>query len=369
MAAQNESRTLSRQTSQDPLHRAATLGATIIAALLLIWGTRIMLDREAPRLLVGGVALGVGVCGAWLFFWIGNEIVSRLPNARLRTQLLPLVFIGPALLVLLVYLIYPTLNTVWLSLMDARSEQFVGLENYRFAFTNADIQTAFRNNYYWLVLVTLCSVSLGLIIAVLVDRVRHEAIAKSFIFLPLAISFVGASVIWRFVYAFSPAGRPQIGLLNAIVVALGSDPVGWLITRPLNNLALIVIMIWLQTGFCMVVLSAALKAIPSDIFEAARIDGASELQIFFRITIPVIRGTILTVATTVLIAVLKVFDVVFVMTSGQYGTEVLANRMYTEMFKFRNFGHGSAIAVILLVMVIPVMVINVRNLRRQRREA
>jgi alpha-glucoside transport system permease protein len=242
----------------------------------------------------------------------------------------------------------------------------VGLENFLFAFRSPDVQIVFRNNLMWLVLVTGFSVALGLLIAVLVDRVRHEAAAKSFIFLPLAISFVGASVIWRFVYAFAPAGRPQIGLLNAIVVALGREPVGWLIERSFNNFALIAIMIWLQTGFCMIVFSAALKSIPSEITEAARMDGATEVQTFFRITLPMLQGTMIAVATTVIVAVLKVFDVVFVMTNGQFDTQVLANRMYAEMFTFRNFGHASALAVILLVAVIPVMVINVRNLREQR---
>ena len=182
----------------------------------------------------------------------------------------------------------------------------------------------------------------------------------------MAISAVGASVIWRFVYAFQPAGRPQIGLLNAIVVALGGDPVGWYLKPPLNNFALIVIMIWVQTGFAMVVTSAAIKGIPEELLEAARIDGANEFQVFFRITIPYIRGTIITVATTLLIAVLKVFDIVYVMTRGNFDTEVIANRMFVEMYRFLDFGHGSALAVILFLAVIPAMVVNVRNLRRQR---
>jgi alpha-glucoside transport system permease protein len=184
--------------------------------------------------------------------------------------------------------------------------------------------------------------------------------------LPLVISAVGASAIWRFMYAYAPPGAPQVGLLNAMVVWLGGEPVPWLINRSVNNFALIAIMIWMQTGFCMVIFSAALKGVPAEIVEAARIDGANEVQIFFRILIPSIQGTIITVATTVLVAVLKVFDIVFVMTSGQFGTEVIANRMYSEMFRFRNFGHGSALAVILLIAVLPIMIINVRNLRQQR---
>jgi len=240
-----------------------------------------------------------------------------------------------------------------------------GLQNYVFAFTDDAMHIAFRNNILWLIFGTSFSVGLGLLIAVLVDRIKREALAKSFIFLPLAISFVGASVIWKFVYAWQPAGRPQIGILNAVVTAFGAEPIPWLINAPLNTFALILIMIWLQTGFAMVVLSAALKGVPSELLEAARIDGAGEITIFGKVIIPYIKGSIMTVATTIFIAVLKVFDIVYVMTSGKFETEVVANRMFVEMFNFRNFGRASALAVILLVVVIPIMIINVRNLRQQ----
>ena len=241
----------------------------------------------------------------------------------------------------------------------------LGLQNYRFVFTSPDMRIAFRNNFLWLLLGTGGSVILGLIVATLVDRVRWEPLAKSLIFLPQAISFVGASVIWRFVYAWQPPAREQIGLLNAIVTSLGGEPVPWLIEPPINTYALIVIMIWLQAGFAMVILSAALKAVDHDLVEAARIDGANEWQIFFRIILPLIRGAILTVTTAIFIAVLKVFDIVYVMTSGKFDTEVVANRMFVEMFTFRNFGRASALAVLLLVGVLPLMVLNIRNLRRQ----
>ncbi|MGA1621906.1 MAG: carbohydrate ABC transporter permease, partial [Synechocystis sp.] len=265
------------------------------------------------------------------------------------------------------YLILPTLKTIYLSFFDGRSQNFIGLQNYAFAFTDASMVTAFKNNLLWLVLVTGVSVSLGLIIAVLVDKVRYEAIAKSIIFLPMAISFVGASVIWKFVYAYKPAGDDQIGLLNALVTRLGFEPVGWLVERSVNNFALIAIMIWLYTGFCMVILSAAVKGIPADVIEAAKIDGANSWQIFWRITIPMIRSTILVVSTTVVILVLKVFDIVFVMTGGNQGTEVIASRMIKEMFNYRNFGRGSAIAVILLILIIPVMITNIRRFRTQEK--
>ena len=349
-----------------PLRFFAALGALIIGLIAVAWSITFMHNQEAPRLIILGVALIVGVPGVWGFFWINNYLVSLIPTESIRSKLQPWVFLTPALIILVIYLLYPAINTIYISFFDARSDNYVGLENYKFAFTDPNILIAFRNNILWITLVTFFSVSIGLIFAFLVDRVRYEALAKSLIFLPLAISFVGASVIWRFIYAFAPAGRSQIGLLNAIVVQFGGEPVGWLIEKSFNNYALIVIMIWLQTGFAMVILSAAIKGVPIETIEAARIDGASALQLFFRVIIPQIRGTIITVATTILIGVLKVFDVVFVMTSGQFDTEVIANRMYQEMFRFRNFGHGSALAVILLVAVIPVMIINIRNLRQQR---
>ncbi|OKH16019.1 carbohydrate ABC transporter permease [[Limnothrix rosea] IAM M-220] len=317
---------------------------------------------------IGSVVLAIALgCGGVIgLFYGANLAINALPKPW-NNRLLPWVYISPALALLSGYLILPTIQTIYLSFFDGRSQNFVGLKNYIFAFTDQSMRVAFRNNLLWLVLVTGISVSLGLIIAVLVDKVKYEAIAKSLIFLPMAISFVGASVIWKFIYAYKPAGDAQIGLLNAVVVSLGFEPVGWLVERSVNNFALIAIMIWLYTGFCMVILSAAVKGIPEDVIEAAKIDGANSWQIFFRITIPMIRSTILVVSTTVVILVLKVFDIVFVMTGGNQGTEVIASRMIKEMFNFRNFGRGSAIAVILLILIIPVMIGNIRRFRTQEK--
>ncbi|MFZ9738506.1 MAG: carbohydrate ABC transporter permease [Prochlorotrichaceae cyanobacterium] len=306
------------------------------------------------------IAILLGCGSVILLLWGLNGMMSRLPSPW-NDRLLPWVYLSPALAVLGVYLVFPTLWTLYISFFDARSAHFIGLENYKFAFSDRNLLLALQNNLLWLLLVTGISVSLGLILAVLVDRLRYETWIKSFIFLPMAISFVGASVIWKFVYAFRPAGSSQIGLFNGIVVALGGDPIGWLVERPLNTFALILIMIWLQTGFCLVIFSAAVKAVPSEITEAARLDGANEWQLFWRITFPLIRPTLWVVVTTVVVAVLKIFDIVFVMTGGNLGTEVIASRMIKEMFTYRNFGHGSAIAVILLLAVIPVMVANIRR--------
>lgn len=310
------------------------------------------------------IAVILGCGGVIALFYGMNLFVNRLPH-KWRSQILPWVYLAPALLLLTAYLILPTLNTIYISFFDKRSQNFIGLDNYIFAFTSQTLLVAFRNNLLWLVLVTGFSVGLGLIMAVLMDRVRYESIAKSLIFLPMAISFVGASVIWRFVYAFRPEGSQQIGLLNGIITSLGFKPVGWLVEQSFNNVALIAIMIWLQTGFCLILLSAAVKGIPKDIIEAARMDGATEWQIFWKITIPMITSTIAVVATTVVISVLKVFDIVFVMTAGNQGTEVIASRMIKEMFNYRDYGRGSAIAVILLLAIVPVMISNIRRFRQQ----
>ena len=348
------------------LRLLATLIVSGLAYLVLRWGLGFIRGDESPKLAAMVVAVAVGVVGAWLLFWILNNVVASITSERIRQALNPFVFVGPGLLLLFIFQIYPTVNTTFISFLDHRSETFVGLENYIFAFTTDDLLIAFRNNLLWLVIVTGLTVSLGLLVAVLADRVRFESVVKSTIFLPMAISFVGASVIWKFVYAYRPPGTAQIGLLNAIVSATGGTPRGWLTHAPENSFFLMAIMIWIQTGFCMVILSAAIKGVPKELLEAARVDGANAFQIFFRITLPYIRGSIITVATTVALSVLRVFDIVYVMTNGQFNTEVIANRMYVEMFKFRNFGHAGALAVILLVVVMPVMIVNVRNLRQQR---
>jgi len=311
------------------------------------------------------LAILVGVGGIVALYVVMDLLIRLLPD-KAQQRIRPWVYLGPLLFILTFYLVYPTLNTVYLSFLDKHSERFVGLDNYIFTVTNPAMRVAFRNNLLWLVLLTTFSVGLGLIIAVLANRVRYETVAKSIIFLPLAISFVGASVIWRFVYAFKPAEVPQIGLLNATLVSLlGAEPVGWLVNKATNNFALIAVGVWLQTGFCMVVLSAAIKSIPTEIIEAARVDGANGWQIFWRVIVPMISSTIAVVATTVIINALKAFDIVFVLTNGNRGTEVLANRMYKEMFHFRDFGRASAIAVILLLAIIPVMAANIRRFQEQ----
>jgi alpha-glucoside transport system permease protein len=352
----------------------STLVGRILIALfvpavtfVVLWRVFIFLrDSNAPQWAIAIVAILWGVGGVALLFLLANAFIEQLP-ARWKTRLTPFVFVGPAIAILSWYLLIPTLRSVYSSLLNANQTEFVGLDNYVYAFTSQPMLESFRNNLLWLVLGTGLSVIFGLMVAVLADRThpRFETIIKSLIFLPMAISMVGASVIWRFIYAFVPAGSAQYGLLNAIVVGLGGDPVAWISLRPWNNLFLIVIMIWLQTGYAMVILSAAIKGIPAELLEAARIDGANEFQIFFRITIPYIQGTIVTVATTIVIFTLKIFDIVQAMTGGNFGTQVIANEQYRQMFRAFNFGRGAAIAIVLLIAVIPVMIYNLRQFSEQ----
>ena len=336
-----------------------------LIAFFVFWRGFIFLrDTNAPKLVVVGIAILWGVGGVAMLFLLTNWLIEKLPHAW-TARLRPFVFVGPALAILGWYLLLPALRSLYLSFYNANSTQFVGLANYVFAFTNPEMLISFRNNLMWIVLGTGFSVLFGLLIAVLADRTRFEVLYKGLIFLPMAISFVGASVIWRFIYAYQPPGRPQIGLLNHILTLFGNDPIAVLTIRPWNNLALIAILVWLQTGFAMVLLSAAVKGVPRELLEAARIDGANEFQVFLRVIVPYIRGTIITVTTTIVIMTLKIFDIVFVMTNGNLGTEVIASRMYKEMFRFRDFGRGSAIAIVLLVAVLPVMWYNLSRFREE----
>ncbi len=288
----------------------------------------------------------------------------------------PWMYLLPALIVMATFIVYPGFNTFYLSVRNNDNTGWAGtrciegqpcwgiFENYRYAITSTIMQTAFLNNLKWIVLMVSGTVALGLLIAVLADKVKYESIAKSIIFLPMAISFVGAGVIWKFMYNYG-SSQVQIGLLNAIITALGGQPVSWLTDPQINILALIVVGVWMWTGFCMTILAAALKGVSVEILEAARVDGASEWQVFWKIMVPQILPTITVVVTTMVINVLKIFDIVYVMTGGNYGTEVIANRMYIEMYKNYDPGRASAIAVILIIVIIPVMIMNIRRFQKQ----
>jgi len=339
-----------------------------IVGFIVLWATFDFLrDAEANRFLLVGVAIVVGVGGVFFLYWGMNRVVEFLP-ARYREGVRPYVFVGPALVILTVFLIYPVINTILVSFKDSRGEQFVGLDNFKFVFTDPSMLRAIRNTFGWIVIVPLLGVSIGLAFATLADRLRRgEAVAKSMIFLPMAISFAGASIVWKLIYSFRPAGfGSNIGLLNGIMLGLGQNPVSWLDIHTWNNLFLMVIMVWMQTGFAMVVLSAAIKSIPDEIIEAARIDGASEFQVFRRIMIPSILPTIAVVSTYMVINAMKVFDIVFVMGSPETrGTEVIAERMIDWFFISNNDGRGAAIAVVLFIAIIPVMIVNIRRFREE----
>ncbi|MGZ9234507.1 MAG: carbohydrate ABC transporter permease [Anaerolineales bacterium] len=356
------------------------VGIPLIAFFVLYRGFLFLRDSDAPRWIIALVAIVWGVGGVAIIFAIFNSIVERLPVAW-TARLQPFVFVGPAIAIMAWYLAIPALRTFWISLFNRdgppaglgffeliRSDAFVGLSNYAAVFTEQLMRQAFRNNLMWIVFGSTFAVVFGLLIAVLADRSKMENLAKSLIFLPMAISFVGASIIWNFIYEYRPIEQSQIGLLNAIVVSLGGTPHAWpqwVDIAPWNNLFLIVIMIWLQAGYTMVLFSAALKGIPEEMMEAGRIDGASEVQIFFRLMIPFIQGTIISVWTTVVIFTLKIFDIVWVMTGGQFGTHVIATQFYRQSFTNRNSGYGSAIAIVLLIAVIPVMYYNLKQFKER----
>lgn len=318
----------------------------------------------SDRLLLAAGAV-LGVPAILVGYVVLVELVLRLAPERRRPAVRPWLWIAPAVAFIGTFLAYPAVRTVTLSFRDARSERWVGLDNYRFVFTDGGMLTALRNNALWLVLFTALTVGFGLLIAILTDRVRYEPVAKAVIFMPMAISLVAAGVIWRFMYNFRPPGSPQNGTVNAALgsVVPGFEPHAWLIDPPGNNIALIIAAAWIWTGFCMVVISAALKGIPRDLFEAARVDGAGEWQTFRAIVLPLLAPTLTVVTTVMLITALKAFDIVYVMTSGNFDTDVIANRMYKEMFNVRNYGRASAIAVLLLVAILPVMLLNMRRFR------
>jgi alpha-glucoside transport system permease protein len=318
-------------------------------------------DQFFAKLLLGAIALLVGVGGIWMLFTGASTIVERFPP-RLRDTVLPWIFIAPAVLLLTIYLVYPAVATVIRS-FQGQDGAFT-LANWT-SLGKGEFLEILRNNVIWLVVTTAGSVSLGLVVAALFDRIRRESLAKIFIFTPLAISLVGATVIWKFVYAQQPPSQPQFGLLNAIWTAFGNKPIAWATTFPINLPAEMIIMIWLQTGFAMVILSAAIKGVSIEVMEAARLDGASERQIFFGIIIPLIRGSIITVATTIAIATLKIFDIVWSVSGGLNHDSVVAVRMFQEMFQFFNDGRAAALATILFIAVLPVMFVNLRNFRRQ----
>ena len=317
----------------------------------------------------------IGVTGCVAYFYFSNLILDRALPARgenaaqniNRANLIrPWLFVGPSVLLLGLYLVYPVFRSIILSLSDPAGAEWIGVDNYVWLIGDEKFAESMRNNMLWLVVVPTMATFFGLLSAALTDRIKWGNFAKSLIFMPMAISFVGAAVIWKFIYDYRGEGQQEIGLLNAIVEMFGGEAQAWITIPFWNNFFLMAILIWIQTGFAMVILSAALRGIPEETIEAAILDGAKPLQVFWRIKVPQIWGTIAVVWTTITILVLKVFDIVFAMTNGQWGSQVLANLMYDWMFRGSpDFGRGSAIAMVIMLLVTPIMVWNIYNARKE----
>jgi len=320
------------------------------------------------------LVVALGVFGCVLYFVGSNKLLDLIfssegkphavasKNLQRVALIRPWLFMGPALFVLGLYLVFPVIESLRLSFFNSSGEKFIGLENYLWLIGDDEFKQSFKNNMLWLLIVPAASTFFGLIIAALTDRVWWGNIAKSLIFMPMAISFIGASIIWKFIYDYRGEGAEQIGLLNSIVQYFGGEAQAWITVPFWNNIFLMIILIWIQTGFAMVILSAALRGIPEETIEAAVIDGANGFQIFFKIMIPQMYSTIAVVWTTITILVLKVFDIVLAMTNGQWNSQVLANLMFDWMFRGGgDFGRGAAIAVVIMVLVVPIMIWNIRQ--------
>jgi alpha-glucoside transport system permease protein len=310
----------------------------------------------------------IGVGAAFVLYWVLNKLAELLPTTW-EGRVKPYFYILPAYAAITLYLIYPAVQTVVYSFKDSSSTSWVGLDNYTNLLKQQGFQQTLVNTLLWMLIVPAVTVALGLAVAVLADRLgpRGEKSTKTLVFMPMAISFVGAGTIWRFIYAYRPEGQPQIGLQNAIVTGLGAHPIPWLEQNQfhVNSLFLMIMLLWAQVGFSMVLLSAAIKGVPVDTLEAARIDGASERQIFFSVMVPQIWGTIMTVFVTTLIAVMKIFDIVYVMTGGNFNTNVIGLEFFNQLFTNFNNGAASAIVVLLMLATIPIMFYQVRHFKAE----
>lgn len=318
-------------------------------------------DTNAPKFAQILVAIVVFFAVLGIVFFIAGRV-----NGKKQRPIAIVVFLGPAAVLLLAGLIIPAIQTILFSFENANSNGFVGIQNYSWMIHNPDIHHVLLNTLLWIMFTPTLTTFIGLMLAVLLDRMKRESIAKSLIFMPMAISFVGASIIWKFVYSYAGQGQPQTGLLTAVVRLFGGTGANWILSKPLNTFLLMIIFIWVQTGFAMVILSAAIKGVPADIIEAAALDGSNGWNLFRRITFPMVRSTFIVVLTTQVVVSLKLFDIVRTMTGGNFGTNVLANEMYSQVFVQFDQGRGSALAVTIFLCVTPILIYNARNLRRER---
>ena len=326
------------------------------------------------QMLVALFTVVVGVLGCIAYFVGSNLLLDVIyptsgknsnQNIQRSSAIRPWLFMGPAIVFLVIYLVYPVINSIYLSFHGPSGKEFIGFKNYIWLAGDDKFRESLFNNMLWLLVVPAASTFFGLLAATLTDRVSWGNIAKSLIFMPMAISFIGASIIWIFVYDYRGERDDQIGIFNAVIVHFGGEPQAWIAMPFWNSFFLMIILIWIQTGFAMVLLSAALRGIPEETIEAAILDGANPLQVFLKIQMPQMWNTIAVVWTTITILVLKVFDIVMAMTNGQWGSQVLANYMFDWMFRGHDFGRSATIALVIMVLVLPVMVWNVRNLKNE----
>lgn len=326
------------------------------------------------QILLAFATIIIGVFGCVAYFYLSNMALDSIfpprgpdagKNINRASAIRPWLFLGPSVILLSLYLVYPVINSVWLSLHDKTGESFVGLDNFAWMINDGTFRESILNNILWLIVVPAAATFLGLIAAAITDRISWGNFAKSIIFMPMAISFIGAAVIWKFIYDYRGEGSTEIGLLNSLVISLGGPSQAWLTLPVWNSLFLMTVLIWIQTGFAMVILSAALRGIPEETIEAAVLDGATPIQIFYKIKVPQIWGTIAVVWTTITILVLKVFDIVLAMTNGQWGSQVLANLMFDWMFRANDYGRASTVALVIMIMVTPIMVWNIKNARNE----
>ena len=321
----------------------------------------------SPDQIVTGIAAVIGVPLVLLgYIILGEQVIERLPET-LQKWVRPYFWALPAVGFATIFMVYPMARTVIISFRNSADSEWVGLANYKYFFTFPDTLTALRNSLLWLVFYTFFAVFLGLAIAILLDRVRYESLAKIAIFLPVPISAVAASIIWKFMFDYQPPGTPQTGTLNAFIGLFGKEPVPWLVNETTNNPALIFVGIWTITGFCMVIISASLKAISTEVLEAARMDGANEFQIVRLIVTPLLWPTITVVGTTMIINALKTFDIVYVMTNGAYDTDVIATRMFSQL-QSAHYGRAAAVGVVLFVAIVPLLLVNIRRFQQQEEQ-
>ncbi len=351
------------------------LGIGVAGMVLVAWGLANLFlsfgyypEKYPGKVAIGILALVAGVGGAAVLFYFLNMFVEGLPS-RWSQLIMPYAYVLPGVAFISVMLLYPAIQTINYSFANADSTKYIGFDNYRAIFGESDFRQSLFNNLLWLLIVPAASVAIGLVVAVLADKLSTtgEKVAKSFVFVPMAISFVGASAIWGLVYYYNSPDQAQTGLLNAIWTSFGGDPQTWLQNSGfrLNSILMMVILVWLQVGFAMILLSSAIKGVPEDTLEAARIDGASEWKTFWQVVVPQIKGTMITVYITVVILVLKVFDIVYVLTNGNFKSNVIANLFFNELFANDQAGRASAIVVILLIAVTPVLYYQVRHFRQE----